>query len=874
MLTKLSVISAAVMAATTALADDIYISEYIEGSSYNKAIELHNPTGAAIDLSAYSLDFYFNGNTSVGYSIALEGSLASDAAYVVAHGSAAQAILDKANQLKSGSWFNGDDAVVLSKEGVVVDAIGQVGVDPGSSWDSNGASTKDKTLRRISGIVSGDSDAFDAFYPDVEWQVFDKDSFDDLGSHGGSDGGSDGDNGDNNVDLGLCSEAATLISAVQGTAAESPLKGTSMVVEAIVVADLQQNNQLNGYFIQEEDSDTDNDTASSEGVFVYDSTTEVNVGDKVRLVAEVQEYYGATQLGNVAAAEVCGTGFSVTAASISLPVANNEALESVEGMLVNIPQTLTVADNYSLSRYGEIVVSSGRLYNPTQIALPGDAANAVAAANALNQITIDDGSTQQNPDAVPYPAPELSAANTLRAGTEIQGVTGVVTYGFSKYRIHPTQSLNFVDANPRTVAPEYSYEGELRVASYNVLNYFNGDGQGAGFPTSRGADSMEEFVRQRDKTIAAILTMDAHIVGLLEVENDGFGEFSAIQDLVNGLNDNATEGEWDFVNFNADNIGTDQITSAIIYRKDMVAEVGTAAHTTAVPFDYGNRAPVAQTFKDLSNNDELTFVVTHLRSKGSCSSAEGDDQDLGDGQGCWNATRVLAANELMSWLTTNPTGIAESDIMILGDMNAYGMEDPITTFKSHGLTDLKAAYLGSYNYSYIYQGESGSLDHAFASASLSNKIKSVTDWHINADEPIALDYNTEYKSAYQQANLYAPDAYRASDHDPVIIEIDTYQESELEWADLSGKRGWRTYQFELPEDAKYLEVTTSGGQGELSLWLNHDKRPNKRRYQCRSDDQGTAQRCVIESPESGKWYIRLRGEKRYSGVSMKVYSHN
>lgn len=872
MLTKLSLVTAAVLSANSALADDIYISEYVEGSSYNKAIELHNPTGAAIELSVYSLDFYFNGNTSVGYSIALEGSLASDAAHVVAHGSSAQEILDKANQLKSGSWFNGDDAVVLSKDGVVIDAIGQVGVDPGSSWSSNGASTKDKTLRRISGIVSGDSDAFDAFYPDVEWQVFDKDSFDDLGSHGGSDNG--GDNGDNNVDLGVCSEAATLISEVQGAGDESPLKGSQVVVEAIIVADFQQSNELKGYFIQEEDSDVDDNAASSEGVFVYDSTTEVNVGDKVRLVAEVQEYYGATQLGNVAAAEVCDSGYSVTPVTVSLPVTDSAALESVEGMLVNMSQTLTVADNYSLSRYGEIVVSSGRLYNPTQIALPGEAANAVAAANALNQITIDDGSTQQNPDAISYPSPELSAANTLRAGTEIQGVTGVVTYGFSKYRIHPTQPLSFVDANPRTSAPEYSYEGELRVASYNVLNYFNGDGQGAGFPTSRGADSLEEFVRQRDKTISAILAMDAHIVGLLEVENDGFGEFSAIQDLVNGLNDNASEGEWAFVNFNADNIGTDQITSAIIYRKDMVAEVGTAAHTTAVPFDYGNRAPVAQTFKDLSNNDELTFVVTHLRSKGSCSRAEGADQDLGDGQGCWNATRVFAANELMSWLAANPTGKAESDIMILGDMNAYGMEDPISAFKAQGFTALKEVFLGAYNHSYIYRGESGSLDHAFSSPSLSKKVKSVTDWHINADEPIALDYNLEYKSAHQQANLYAPDAFRASDHDPVIIELDTYDEFEQNWHELSGNPGWRTYSFELPQGMKMLEVSTQGGSGDLYMVVEHGKKPTDGHYDCKSDTAGTTESCVINSPEAGTWYVRIRGDKRYADVSLKAYSHN
>ncbi|BDX08652.1 ExeM/NucH family extracellular endonuclease [Planctobacterium marinum] len=868
MLTKLSLVTAAVMAASTAVADDIYISEYVEGSSYNKAIELHNPTGAAIDLSQYQLEYYFNGKTTLGYSIVLEGTLASDAAYVVAHGSSAQAILDVANQVKSGSWFNGDDAVVLTKNGEVIDSIGQVGVDPGSSWYSNGVTTKDRTLRRISGIVSGDVNPFDAFYPDAEWQVFDKNSFDDLGKHGAT------DDDNNSVDLGLCSDAATLLSAVQGAGDESPLKGNTVVVEAVVTADLQESDQLKGYFLQEEDADNDSDANTSEGIFVYDSNNAVNVGDTVRLVAEVQEYYGATQLGNVAALEVCASGASVTPASISLPVESASALESVEGMLVNMPQTLTVSDDYSLSRYGEIIVSNGRLYNPTQIATPGDAANAVAAANALNQITIDDGSTQQNPDAIPYPAPELSAANTLRAGTEIEGVTGVVTYGFSKYRIHPTEALTFVDANPRSENPQYTYEGELRVASYNVLNYFNGDGQGAGFPTSRGADSMEEFVRQRDKTIAAILAMDAHIVGLLEVENDGFGEFSAITDLVNGLNDSASEGEWAFVDFNADNIGTDKITSAIIYRKDMVEEAGTAAHTTEVPFDYGNRAPVAQTFRDLSNNDELTFVVAHLRSKGSCSRAEGADQDLGDGQGCWNATRVLAANELMGWLAGNPTGKAESDIMILGDINAYGMEDPITAFKDNGLTALKEEYLGSHNHSYIYRGESGSLDHAFASASLSKKVKSVTDWHINADEPIALDYNVEYKSDYQQANLYAPNAYRASDHDPVIIELDTYDEYQKSWSDLSGNPGWRTYSFELPEGMKMLEVSTEGGSGDLYMVIEHGKKPTDGHYDCKSDTAGTSESCVIDAPEAGTWYIRIRGDKKYSDVSMKAYSHN
>jgi predicted extracellular nuclease len=304
------------------------------------------------------------------------------------------------------------------------------------------------------------------------------------------------------------------------------------------------------------------------------------------------------------------------------------------------------------------------------------------------------------------------------------------------------------------------------------LNYFNGDGQGAGFPTARGASTEEEFIRQRDKLINALVTMNADIVGLMEVENDGFGEFSAIQDLVNGLNAQTSENSWAFVDLNAAQIGTDKITSAIIYRTDKLAEIGTAAHTTEEPFHYGNRPPVVQTFLDLATNDKFSLVVTHLRSKGSCGSATGDDQDLGDGQGCWNATRVNAVNSLLAWLNTNPTGVAESDYIVLGDMNAYGMEDPINAFKAAGLSHVMQDFHGNQTHSYIYQGESGSLDHAFASPSMNEKVLSITDWHINADEPKALDYNMEYKSDYQLSNFYANDVYRTSDHDPIVISLD------------------------------------------------------------------------------------------------------
>lgn len=178
-----------------------------------------------------------------------------------------------------------------------------------------------------------------------------------------------------------------------------------------------------------------------------------------------------------------------------------------------------------------------------------------------------------------------------------------------------------------------------------------------------------------------------------------------------------------------------------------------------------------QTFSDLASNSKFSLVVAHLRSKGSCSSATGDDQDLNDGQGCWNATRVTAVNAMLAWLDTNPTGAMNSDYIVLGDMNAYSMEDPIEAFKAAGLSHVMQEFHGNYTHSYIYQGESGSLDHVFASASIRSKVKGITDWHINADEPKALDYNMEYKSDYQLSNYYSNDVYRASDHDPIVISL-------------------------------------------------------------------------------------------------------
>ena len=354
-------------------------------------------------------------------------------------------------------------------------------------------------------------------------------------------------------------------------------------------------------------------------------------------------------------------------------------------------------------------------------------------------------------------------------------------YGFSKYRLHPVGPVTVVAKNLRTEAPVFTTPGDFQVASFNVLNYFNGNGEGAGYPTSRGASTAVEFDKQRAKTIAAISALNADVVGLLEIENDGFGETSALADLVRGLNEKAAADVWAFVDFKVQQIGSDAITSAIIYRKDKVEEAGTPAFTTETPFDFGSRPPVAQTFRHKVSAETIQMVVTHLKSKGSCPSDQTDtgNIDSGDGQGCWNASRVVAAEKMSSWLAGNPTKAtlaanetaANLRTLILGDINAYLKEDPIKAFEAAGYTELSNALHGAEQYSYIFNGESGSLDHALANAALRTVVADVTEWHINADEPTILDYNEEFKSNLAKANYYAANAYRSSDHDPMLISI-------------------------------------------------------------------------------------------------------
>ncbi|ASM51526.1 hypothetical protein PESP_a3767 [Pseudoalteromonas espejiana DSM 9414] len=765
-ITPLALVLASLSAPASA---DLIISEYIEGSSNNKAIELYNNADTELSLEGYTLSLYSNGKSEVGSFFDFTGTLAAKSTIVIVNPSSSDDLKAKADFENSVTGFNGDDTLILTKNNNIVDSFGQFEVQ--ETWEGGDVSAKNQTLRRKDSITSGRTDAAAAFDPSVEWVNFDIDTFDGLGSHAGDGGTAPApDPEPEPLEPLVCGADKTLISAVQGAGDASPLVDTVVEIEGIVTADFQGEDGLDGFFVTSLAADVDSDPMTSEGLFVYFTDTNVNVGDHVRVQGTVDEYYDSTQLAGVTQIAVCGTDEVASATTISLPLDSQADLEAYEGMLVSLDQTLVVTNNYGLGRYGEVELATERLYQGTQVALPGDAANAVEAANLTKKILLDDGSTAQNSDPTAYPAAGLSAENTLRTGDTVNAVTGVVAYSFSTYRIHPTVTPQFIATNAREDAPEQSEEADLRIASFNVLNYFNGDGQGGGFPTSRGADSEEELVRQEAKLVSAISAMQADVVGLMEIENDGFGEFSAIASLVNALNDADTANNYAYVDFNVSQIGTDAITTALIYRADKVEEVGTAAITTDYPFDYSNRAPIAQSFKSLSTDEVFTVSVAHLKSKGSCGDDNNDD--LGDGQGCWNEIRTEAADAFTNWLDSKPTGVDDADIILVGDMNAYAMEDPIRKFDEKGYKNVVAEIDGdTLSYSYSFSGRAGSLDHALATESLLSKVVAANDWHINADEPIVLDYNLEYKSEGHQSTLYSESAYRASDHDPVIVDI-------------------------------------------------------------------------------------------------------
>jgi len=602
----------------------------------------------------------------------------------------------------------------------------------------------------------------------------------------------------------VCDQAFTPIYQIQGSGATAAITG-SVVTEGVVVGDFQTSAGLQGFYIQDPTGDAN--TATSDGIFVFTGATDntVSAGDSVHVTGYAREQFGQTTLNGsnadntvVPAANIvnCGTG-SVTATDVTMPFASTTDPERYEGMLTRFPQTLVIAEYFTYDQFGEIVLAlpltgEDRPHTPTAVVEPGAPAIARAAENAVRRITLDDNQGGSNPAVLRHPnGNPFTLANRFRGGDEVTNTIGVLGYGFSLYRVHPTAPATYTEVNPRPVAPD-AVGGSLRVAAMNTLNFFitpdypSGPLDNKCGPAQnvecRGHDSDQptEFTRQRDKLLEALAGLDADVIGLNEIENttgvEPLGD--PTNGVVAGLNAMLGAGTYAYIDTGV--IGTDAIRVGIIYKPAEVTPVGayqTLDSSDDPRFASNNRPALAQTFEEVGTGARFTIVVNHLKSKGSaCGSG---DPDTGDGQGNCNITRTNAAMALVDWLATDPTGSGDPDFLIMGDLNSYAMEDPIDAIKlgaddtastSDDYVNLIAQYEGLYAYSYTFDGQAGYLDHALAISSLASQVTGATEWHINSDEPDVVDYDTTFKPPAQEA-LYEDNPYRSSDHDAALVGL-------------------------------------------------------------------------------------------------------
>lgn len=817
---------------------DVIISQYVEGGSNNKAIEIANTGDSSVSLDGYELAKINNGVGDWGSKLSLSGRvLEAQSVLVVANTSASNEIKAVADILNGSVMsFNGNDPVALLKDGVAHDVLGVMG---GSSFAT------DITLVRNSDAMTPSS-SYDA----SQWSSLPKDSIQGLGVL---------DGGTAPQPFACTQNGAepifTSIQEIQGEGDTSPfisgypyITDQEFFVKGVVSA--VTTGLTKGFYLQALTDDYNPET--SEGLFVHtnQSSSELQAGDIVCVKGKVQEYYNHTQLkaennnwvkqGEQAAPSATDIEILATDANF------DRTLERYEGMLVRTTEALdmrvtrTFGYDYA-ARRNNMVLAQGRIsMQPNQnFAAGSEEAKQQSIENAERRLFVESDAKAPNGSIPYYPDfgrtdvdQDGSTEDYIRIDDTIVGLEGVITYSYGDYRLIPTNTLtseSFVRNDPRTQDIEMK-EGDLRIATFNVLNYFNSPFGGNTNPhgDSRGANNYEEFEVQQAKIVNAILRLDADIVGLMEIENNGFGDSGAIRQLVDQLNARiekkkdryaivAIDSNGDKVTDENDYIGTDVITTGVIYRPKVVKLQESrviampSQQAPEVVDDKGKviedgknyqRDSLAPTFKVKGTKEQITVAINHLKSKGSkcwedaapVEQGGQGGQDL-DKQGSCENFRVAAAVALGDALSK-----IDGHKVILGDMNSYGMEDPMLVLTDYSeekyAKTIKAArntYINgevqygdegaliSHNYGYInavakahpkswsysFNDEVGALDHLLISSSLEKHFVDATDWHINGGESTLFDYNDEFKGDLPKYK----DHFRSSDHDPAVLEL-------------------------------------------------------------------------------------------------------
>ena len=532
------------------------------------------------------------------------------------------------------------------------------------------------------------------------------------------------------------------ISAIQGSGSTTAYQGQIVATSGVVTSKYVGSGMINGFFIQ--DAAGDGNPATSDGIFVYSSNTTISIGDKIQLTAKASEYNNRTQLSEVSNMQIISQNSTLPVAKIVYDIYNWD-WERYEGMLVEFQQTLYVNNTYNLQQYGELELGIRRRPSPTNVTFPGSSEyKALVSENSLPPIYMDDAYNSYT-----YPVVFADENGTRRTGERVDMLQAVVDYANSKYVIYPARFPVQFYGNPRNITHDNIGNYNLKVCGFNLEYYLTTPNS-----SGMGPSNQVELDRQHTKIVDAMLAIDADVYGLVEIEQ---GQ-QALTKLSQALNSATGGGKYSFINDGGSVNGT-YTKAAFLYRSDRVTPYNTMR---SINSEGPSNRKKLQAFTLKSNSERFTYSINHFKAKSGCSSASGSDADQRDGQSCYNATRVAEATAVISAINSNKSFYDDEDALVMGDLNAYAMEDPIQTFVRAGYTDLHQQFHADSAYSYVYRGEAGYLDHALANESLAKQITGVTVFHINADEPAMFEYSG---SAYQ------PNMFRSSDHDPVVVGI-------------------------------------------------------------------------------------------------------
>ena len=579
-------------------------------------------------------------------------------------------------------------------------------------------------------------------------------------------------------------EAAVPVSRIQGRGAASPLVGQTLVTRGVVTAVFPG---LKGYALQDERGD--GDPATSDGIFVYTGGGRAGVepGERVELRGTVREYGvrdGAATLTELVRPEVLsrlGRG-AVEPTPLRHEDLRSGELERYEGMLVQLARPLVVAGVDEYGRRGQLLlVPEGRRFSPTERHRPGTA-EAVAAASQAERavLVLDDGRTggARRRGGEPAAAASVDPDRLPRVGDTVAGLVGVIDQGSAgsagsdlPYRLHPLQAPVFSRPQPRPERPP-EVGGSLRVAAVNLLNWFTtfGDGTTAdgrrgqgcapgGRPRDcRGAADAVAFERQRDKLVANLERLDADLLVLSEVQRDGGASLAL---LAESLNRRVGASRYEALPDPPEGAGSDAVQLGMLVRRGRLVPEGDAF---ADPSDAHQRPPLARRFRT-QEGERFTVIGVHFKSR-RCEPGARGEPDAGDGQGCFNLRRRRQAAALLDMVRRAVREADDPDVLVVGDFNAHSREDPLEDLRAGGLVHLTRDPGGQPTWSYVHQGWSATLDHAFATGALAARVSGVAHWHVNADESPLLEYSQEARTG---ATPGTP--WRASDHDPLLVGL-------------------------------------------------------------------------------------------------------